>query len=44
MSIFSSILNKIFPHDHPANTGSGAAAGAIVGVQRRGHPRLFARD
>jgi hypothetical protein len=27
MSIFSSILNKIFPHDHPANTGSGAAAG-----------------
>jgi 3-oxoacyl-ACP reductase-like protein len=25
MSIFSSILNKIFPHDHPANSGSGAA-------------------
>ncbi|MCC8392254.1 DUF3597 domain-containing protein [Paraburkholderia sp. MMS20-SJTR3] len=24
MSIFSTILNKIFPHDHPANTGSAA--------------------
>ena len=24
MSIFSSILNKIFPQDHPANSGSGA--------------------
>uniref|UniRef100_E1TB48 DUF3597 domain-containing protein n=1 Tax=Burkholderia sp. (strain CCGE1003) TaxID=640512 RepID=E1TB48_BURSG len=30
MSIFSSILNKIFPHDHPANTGSGATAGAAA--------------
>ena len=30
MSIFSTILNKIFPHDHPANTGSGAAAGAAA--------------
>ncbi|CAH2897767.1 MULTISPECIES: DUF3597 domain-containing protein [Paraburkholderia] len=27
MSIFSTILNKIFPHDHPANTGSGGTAG-----------------
>lgn len=26
MSIFSSILNKIFPQDHPANSGSGATA------------------
>jgi hypothetical protein len=26
MSIFSTILNKIFPHDHPAASGSGAAA------------------
>jgi len=25
MSIFSTILNKIFPHDHPAATTSGAA-------------------
>lgn len=25
MSIFSTILNKIFPHDHPANTASAAA-------------------
>ncbi|MDR5775096.1 DUF3597 domain-containing protein [Caballeronia sp. LP006] len=25
MSIFSSILNKIFPHDHPAASASGAA-------------------
>jgi len=25
MSIFSNILNKIFPHDHPAATTSGAA-------------------
>ncbi|MDR5801382.1 DUF3597 domain-containing protein [Caballeronia sp. LZ001] len=25
MSIFSSILNKIFPHDHPAGSASGAA-------------------
>ncbi|WP_250454112.1 DUF3597 domain-containing protein [Caballeronia sp. ATUFL_M2_KS44] len=25
MSIFSTILNKIFPHDHPAATASGAA-------------------
>ncbi|KIG07547.1 DUF3597 domain-containing protein [Caballeronia concitans] len=24
MSIFSTILNKIFPHDHPAATASGA--------------------
>ncbi|MCP3722593.1 DUF3597 domain-containing protein [Paraburkholderia sp. CNPSo 3272] len=24
MSIFSSILNKIFPHDHPANATSGS--------------------
>ncbi|CAH2904611.1 MAG: hypothetical protein PPHEMADM_5504 [uncultured Paraburkholderia sp.] len=31
MSIFSSILNKIFPHDHPANTASGATAGAAAG-------------
>ncbi|WP_027801331.1 DUF3597 domain-containing protein [Paraburkholderia dilworthii] len=30
MSIFSTILNKIFPHDHPANTGSGAVAGAAA--------------
>ncbi|WP_025598488.1 DUF3597 domain-containing protein [Burkholderia sp. WSM2230] len=30
MSIFSSILNKIFPHDHPANTGSGSTAGAAA--------------
>ncbi|CAB3722927.1 DUF3597 domain-containing protein [Paraburkholderia rhynchosiae] len=30
MSIFSSIVNKIFPHDHPANTGSGATAGAAA--------------
>jgi hypothetical protein len=27
MSIFSTILNKIFPHDHPANAASGATAG-----------------
>jgi hypothetical protein len=26
MSIFSTILNKIFPHDHPANAGAGATA------------------
>jgi hypothetical protein len=26
MSIFSTILNKIFPHDHPAASGSGATA------------------
>lgn len=26
MSIFSSILNKIFPHDHPANAASGDTA------------------
>lgn len=26
MSIFSTILNKIFPHDHPANTGSASTA------------------
>jgi len=26
MSIFSTILNKIFPHDHPANTTSAATA------------------
>jgi 3-oxoacyl-ACP reductase-like protein len=26
VSIFSSILNKIFPHDHPANAASGDAA------------------
>jgi hypothetical protein len=25
MSIFSTILNKIFPHDHPANTASTGA-------------------
>ncbi|WP_250501369.1 DUF3597 domain-containing protein [Caballeronia sp. GAWG1-5s-s] len=25
MSIFSTILNKIFPHDHPAATASGGA-------------------
>ncbi|WP_027212261.1 DUF3597 domain-containing protein [Burkholderia sp. WSM2232] len=30
MSIFSSILNKIFPHDHPASTGSGSTAGAAA--------------
>lgn len=30
MSIFSTILNKIFPSDHPANTGSGATAGAAA--------------
>ncbi|TCF99294.1 hypothetical protein BZM26_20175 [Paraburkholderia strydomiana] len=27
MSIFSTILNKIFRHDQPANTGSGGTAG-----------------
>ncbi|MEW9585497.1 DUF3597 domain-containing protein [Paraburkholderia sp. DGU8] len=27
MSIFSSIINKIFPHDHPANAASGSSAG-----------------
>jgi hypothetical protein len=26
MSIFSSIINKIFPHDHPANAASGSTA------------------
>lgn len=26
MSIFSSIMNKIFPHDHPANAASGSTA------------------
>jgi hypothetical protein len=26
MSIFSNILNKIFPHDHPATTASGGTA------------------
>lgn len=26
MSIFSSIMNKIFPHDHPANAASGSSA------------------
>lgn len=30
MSIFSNILNKIFPHDHPANSASGATAGAAA--------------
>jgi hypothetical protein len=30
MSIFSSILNKIFPHDHPANSGSGAKVAPAV--------------
>lgn len=27
MSIFSTMLNKIFPQDHPANSTSGATAG-----------------
>ncbi|MFL9960279.1 DUF3597 domain-containing protein [Paraburkholderia sediminicola] len=26
MSLFSAILNKIFPHDHPANTTAGSTA------------------
>lgn len=33
MGIFSNILNKIFPHDHPAATGSGATAGPATAQQ-----------
>ena len=33
MSIFTNILNKIFPPDHPANAGSGATAGAATPQQ-----------
>ncbi|MFL9932357.1 DUF3597 domain-containing protein [Paraburkholderia sp. RL18-103-BIB-C] len=34
MSIFSAILNKIFPHDHPANTtpGSITSPAALAGT------------
>ncbi|MFL9898919.1 DUF3597 domain-containing protein [Paraburkholderia fungorum] len=32
MSIFSTILNKIFPHDHPANTTSASAAAPAAAV------------
>jgi hypothetical protein len=30
MSIFSNILNKIFPHDHPATTASGSTVPAAA--------------
>lgn len=30
MSIFSSILNKIFPHDHPANATTGSPVAATA--------------
>lgn len=33
MSIFATILNKIFPHEHPANAASGATVGPAASAK-----------